>query len=183
MGYNSTPYLHPRVLDVSLGTLRIVFISRGDKLLSPLLGFFEVLIWIVAMGQVMQNLSSPAAYLGWSLGFAAGNYVGLVIEQKLALGMVVIRVITSSSVNELMLELADKNYRNVIIEAESEEGRMNVLFSIVKRKNVDEITNLIRTRIPNAFYTIEGIQRFSDGVYHPAKRHWTRRMFPVKKAK
>jgi uncharacterized protein YebE (UPF0316 family) len=174
-----------RIMDVSIGTLRIVFVSKGEKTISPILGFFEVLIWIVAMGQVMQNLSSPAAYIGWAVGFAIGNYAGVAIEQKLALGQVVIRVISTEPAHELMDDLEKMNYRTVCINAESGEGPKNVLFSIVKRKNIPKILPLITQRMPTAFYTIEGIQQFSDAL--PAtentKRTWFRKLFPVMKGK
>lgn len=174
-----------RLLDVSIGTLRIVFIARGERKIAPILGFFEVLIWIIAMGQVMQNLSSPLAYLGWAAGFAVGNYVGLVIEQRLALGQVVIRVISTEPATALMEDLSRLSYKTIIIDAESGEGKKNVLFSIVKRKNLEEIIVLVKSRMPQAFYTIEGIQQFSEA--NPLMEHersfWYRRVFPVKKSK
>jgi hypothetical protein len=82
-----------RVIDVSLGTLRIIFIARGRRKLAPLLGFFEVLIWIVVVSQVMQNLHSPLSFIAYAAGFATGNYVGMWIEDKLAIGTLIVRVI------------------------------------------------------------------------------------------
>ena len=75
-----------RVCDVSIGTMRIIFISRGAKILAPLLGFFEILIWLVAIGKVMQNLDNIACYVAYAGGFATGNFVGIRIEEKLAMG-------------------------------------------------------------------------------------------------
>ena len=174
-----------RLLDVSIGTLRIVFIAKGDKVTAPILGFFEVLIWIIAIGQVINNLNNPVAYLGWSLGFATGNYIGLRIEQKLAMGQVVMRVISPEPVYEVMNELEKLKYRTVILDAESGEGKMNVLFSIVKRKDIEKIVLIIREKMPNAFYTIEGVQQFSEPapVIAKERRQWLTRLFPVRKAK
>lgn len=175
-----------RILDVSIGTLRIVFVSKGEKVISPILGFFEVLIWIIAIGQVMQNLNSPVAYLAWATGFAVGNYVGLVIEQKLALGQVVVRVISTEPSHELMESLTNMNFRTVLLNAESGEGPKNVLFSIVKRKNIPQIIALVKEKMPNAFYTIEGVQQFSDATLVPEKSSRMmrfRKMFPIMKGK
>jgi uncharacterized protein YebE (UPF0316 family) len=68
-----------RVVDVSMGTIRVIFVSRGLKYLAPVVGFFEVLIWLLAIGQIMKNLSSPLCYVAYAGGFAAGNYIGIVI--------------------------------------------------------------------------------------------------------
>ncbi|HEX2991004.1 MAG TPA: DUF5698 domain-containing protein, partial [Anaerolineales bacterium] len=75
-----------RVLDVTLGTLRIIFISRGRKYLAPLLGFIEVLIWITVVSQIIGGASNFAAYFAYAAGFAVGNYVGMWIEERLAIG-------------------------------------------------------------------------------------------------
>ncbi|MCK5000444.1 MAG: hypothetical protein KAS23_12960, partial [Anaerohalosphaera sp.] len=80
-----------RVVDVSMGTVRIVFVSRGFKFLAPVMGFFEVLIWILAISQIMQNLNNPACYVAYAGGFAMGNFVGMWIAEKLTLGVVLVR--------------------------------------------------------------------------------------------
>ncbi len=83
-----------RMSDVTLGTLRNVFISKGFKNIVPLIGFFEVLIWLISMRQIMQHLDNPLCYIGFAAGFAAGTYVGMTLERRLALGMQVLRIIT-----------------------------------------------------------------------------------------
>ena len=83
-----------RVLDVSLGTVRVIFVSRGLKYLAPLVGFFEILIWLLAIGQIMKNLSNPACYIAYAAGFAMGNFVGICVAERLSLGVVLIRVVT-----------------------------------------------------------------------------------------
>ncbi|GAE87820.1 hypothetical protein JCM21531_1220 [Acetivibrio straminisolvens JCM 21531] len=75
-----------RIIDVTIGTIRIIFVSRGKKYLAPVLGFFEVLVWIVAISQVMQNLNNFACYFAYAAGFATGTFVGIIIEEKLAIG-------------------------------------------------------------------------------------------------
>jgi len=91
-----------RILDVSFGTIRIIFVSRGRKFLAPLIGFFEILIWLVAIGKVMQNLTNVYCYIAYAGGFAAGNFTGMWIEEKLAMGTLVIQVITKKDASALI---------------------------------------------------------------------------------
>jgi len=91
-----------RVADVSIGTIRLIFISRGLKYLAPLVGFFEILIWLLAIGQIMKNLSNPACYIAYAGGFAMGNFVGMWIAERLSLGVVLIRVVTKKDATELV---------------------------------------------------------------------------------
>ncbi|MCW8859308.1 MAG: DUF2179 domain-containing protein [Deltaproteobacteria bacterium] len=155
-----------RILDVSIGTLRIIFVAKGLKSLAALLGFFEALIWLVAVAQVMQNLNSWQTYIAFSLGFATGNYVGIFLEERLALGNLLIRVITRHEANELVQVLRDKGYGVTSIDAQGETGPVKVIFSVVKRKKLTQIIALIKKYNPKAFYTIEDM-RYVNGAYLP----------------
>src|SRR6185369_4590422 len=76
-----------RLGDVTLATLRHIFISKGLKRIVPFIGFFEVLIWLVAIRQVFNNLNNIPCFIAWAAGFSMGTYVGIMIEEKIALGM------------------------------------------------------------------------------------------------
>ncbi|MEX0967431.1 MAG: DUF2179 domain-containing protein [Bacteroidia bacterium] len=174
-----------RLLDVSLGTLRIVFISRGDKKLAPFLGFFEVLIWIIAISQLMQHLTSPLAYISWAAGFAVGNYIGLRIEQKLALGQMIIRIITPETSSPLAGDLKKLGLRVNVIDGMGNEGKISILFSVVKRRNLPQIIALLRQEHPHVFYTLEDLQEVSDPVNITKNNpdiFW-RKLIPLRKAK
>ncbi|GAO30284.1 DUF2179 domain-containing protein [Geofilum rubicundum] len=99
-----------RVSDVTIGTLRIVFVSKGFKILAPILGFFEVFIWLLAMSKIIQNLDYWMYYIAYSAGFAVGNYVGLIIEERLALGFVNLRIITHEQGDALIKRLANEGF-------------------------------------------------------------------------
>lgn len=90
-----------RVVDVSIGTIRIIFISRGWKFVSAGLGFIEVFIWVLAISQIMKNLDNVWAYFAYALGFACGTYVGMLIEEKIAVGTVLFQVITKKTCAEI----------------------------------------------------------------------------------
>lgn len=175
-----------RVCDVSLGTLRHVFISKGYRQIVPLLGFFEVLIWIVVVAQVMKNLNNIACYLAWAGGFATGTYVGLRIEERLALGLQVIRIITNQNSDLLIKALKEKNHGVTILDAQGGVGPVKMIFTIIKRKNVRSVEKLIAQHNPTAFYSIEDIKKSNQGVFTPVPPQnmaSIRSMFPMGKSK
>jgi uncharacterized protein YebE (UPF0316 family) len=175
-----------RIGDVSLGTLRHVFISKGYRQIVPILGFFEVLIWILVVAQIMKNLNNVACYLAWAGGFATGTYVGLLIEERLALGLQVIRIITNQNCDNLLENLRLENHGVTIVEAQGAVGPVKMIFSIIKRKNIQQIVLLIRKHNPNAFYSIEDIKDTSQGVFtskSSAKFSSIRKMFSSHKSK
>jgi uncharacterized protein YebE (UPF0316 family) len=172
-----------RMLDVSIGTLRVVFTSRGNKNVAPLLGFVEVLIWLVAIGQVMQNLNNVACYLAWAGGFAAGNFIGLSIEERLALGQVVIRTITAQPAVALIERLREEGYRLTVVDAQGARGPVNLLFLVVSRKKKDDVIKLITEFNPKAFYSIEDVRFVSeyDSLDTGRKPSFFSRMLPNRK--
>ncbi|MCX2740122.1 DUF2179 domain-containing protein [Pontibacter anaerobius] len=175
-----------RICDVTLGTLRIVFVSKGDKIVAPILGFLEVLIWLVAITQVMENLNNVASYLAWAGGFAMGNFLGLRVEQKLALGQMVVRVITVEPADKLIRILSEHGYRLTCIDARGTRGKVNLLFLIVKRKKLQHVLDIIRDYNPQAFYSVEDVRSVSDIEIPQAENERAvsmRRFFPLRKGK
>ena len=158
-----------RIFDVSIGTIRIVFVSRGQKLIAPLLGFFEILIWLLAIGKIMQNLTNVMAYVAYAGGFATGNFIGLWIEEKLAMGTVIIRVITRKDASSLAAELKSMGFGVTSIDAEGNEGPVNILYSVVKRSALITVIGLVEKYNPRAFYSIEDVRAVSEGIF-PLKR-------------
>ncbi|MBE0597297.1 MAG: DUF2179 domain-containing protein [Desulfuromonadales bacterium] len=155
-----------RIVDVTFGTLRIIFVARGLRSLAALVGFFEVLIWILAIGQVMQNLTNWVTYAAYAGGFSAGNFVGVSIERRIAIGSLIIRVITRRPADELVSFLHRSGYGVTSIDAQGETGPVKVIFTIVKRKKLPEVIALIHRFNPNAFYTIEDV-RFVNETWTP----------------
>jgi len=153
-----------RVVDVSIGTLRIIFVAKGLKNIAAILGFFESLIWLVAVTQVMQNLSSWQTYIAFACGFAAGNYVGVFLEEKIALGNLLVRIITRREADELVHVLWEAGYGVTSVDARGETGPVKLIFSITKRRNLGKIISIIKEYNPNAFYTIEDM-RYVNKTY------------------
>jgi len=158
-----------RVLDVSLGTMRIVFVSRGLKYLAPFVGFFEVIIWLIAIRGIMQNLDNIACYIAYGAGFAMGTFIGLFIEKRLALGNLIIRLITNRDSTELIDHLRTRGFGVTSTEALGVKGKVHIIFLIIKRHDFHDVSEIIREFNPNAFYTVEDVNMVRKGVF-PTKK-------------
>ena len=154
-----------RICDVTIGTIRIVMISKGKKLVAPVLGFFEILIWVIAIGKIMQNLNNPVCYVAYAGGFAIGNYVGMKVEEKLAIGLIVLRIITQEDASGLIKALRDMGFGITEIDAIGKDKKVHVIFSIMKRHDIPVIVEKINNFNPKAFYTIEDIRAINKGVF------------------
>ncbi len=154
-----------RICDVTLDTLRIIYVSRGLKILAASIGFIEVLIWLFAITQIFKNLINPIYYVAYAGGFAVGNYIGILIEERMAIGTVVIRTITQKDASVLIKWLKTEGYGVTYIDAHGAFGPVKVIFTIVKRRDIEHVLEIIRTSNPLAFYTIEDIRFSSKGVF------------------
>jgi len=160
-----------RVIDVSMGTVRVIFVSRGLKYLAPVVGFFEILIWLLAIGQIMKNLSNPVCYIAYAGGFAMGNFVGIWIAEKLSLGVVLIRVVSKKDALELVGYLKSADYGVTSVDGHGTAGQVKVVFTIVPRREVQSVVSLIKKFNPKAFYTVEEVGFVEKGIF-PAKKTW-----------
>ncbi|HOZ43081.1 MAG TPA: DUF2179 domain-containing protein [Methanoculleus sp.] len=168
-----------RICDVTIGTMRIIFVSRGMKMVAPVLGFFEVFIWIIAVGQIFQNLTNPLNYFAYAAGFATGNYVGMLVEERLAMGLALIRVITQRDATNLIDYLRGAGYGVTVLDAQGKQGPGKVIFSVIKRKNIKDVEKAIHEFNPKAFYSIEDVRRAAEGTFPTAvpgltPLHWHR---------
>ena len=154
-----------RLGDVTMATLRHIFISKGFKKIVPILGFFEVLIWLVAMRQVFSHLNNAACFIAWAAGFSAGTYLGMYIEERLAIGAQIIRIITNESIDELTDALKRNHQGVTIVDGKGAMDPVKLIFTIVKRANKKEVLMLIETHAPNAFYSIEDVKGSEHGVF------------------
>ncbi len=159
-----------RIMDVTIGTIRLIFVSRGYKYLAPLLGFAEVIIWLMAISQIMQHLDNIMCYIGYGAGFAAGNYIGIILVEKMTLGTVVIRIIPKIDTSDLVQKLRAENYGVTTMTAEGKSGPVQVLFSIVKRKDLQDVLHILNTYNPHAFYTIEEVQTVNEGFFKTSNK-------------
>lgn len=170
-----------RIFDVSLGTIRLIFISKGMKYFAPVIGFFEVLIWLLAIGQIMKNLNNVVCFIAYGGGFALGTFLGIFLEEKLSIGMVTVRIITQKDASELIQFLQAKNYGITCIDAEGAQGQVKIIFMIIRRQNLKNVIEIIKRFNPNAFYSIEDIRFVSEGVFPTQKTRYSGIYLPFRR--
>ena len=144
-----------RIVDVSLATLRMLLSVRGIKFVAPIIGFFEVLIWILAVGTAIQHLDSPLYLMGYAGGFAAGTLVGLLIEERMALGMATIRVVSRYGGVELAEALRDRGFGVTEFAGQGREGTVEVVDAVIRRRDLPAVLREVDFWDPDAFITVQ----------------------------
>ena len=171
-----------RMSDVTLATLRNIFLSKSIKYIVPFLGFFEVLIWLLAISQIMKNLQNPLCFLAYAGGYSTGIFVGIKIEERLALGLQVMRIITQHDSEDLVLALRKANFGTTLMDAQGSKGPVKIILTVLKRKDLPLVRNIINQTHPHAFYSIEDIRNVSHGVFpggsSEGKLDYLKKMFP-----
>jgi uncharacterized protein YebE (UPF0316 family) len=158
-----------RICDVSIGTMRIIFVSKGKKYIAPVLGFFEVLIWITAISKIMQNLDNYINYVAYAAGFATGNFIGMIIEEKLAMGFQMIRIFTYQNGPVLVQDLNSSGFGATSVEAQGAKEKVHIIYTIVQRTEINRVLGIIEDFNPKAFYTIEDVRSVNEGIF-PSRR-------------
>lgn len=160
-----------RVCDMSLDTIRVIFVSKGIRYLPAIVGFFEVIIWLVAIGQVMNNLTNVVCYLAYGAGFATGTIIGMAIEERLSLGLAIVRIITDEDPAGLIRVLRSHDYGVTVLDAEGGKGRVKVIFTVIKRQDLQHVVAIIKDFNPDAFYSVEDVKSVAEGVFPSHNSH------------
>ncbi|MBV6397153.1 MAG: hypothetical protein HFACDABA_02758 [Anaerolineales bacterium] len=171
-----------RIADVTLGTIRIIFTSRGKKNIAPLLGFVEVFIWVSVIAQITRGAHNMIAYLAYAAGFASGTYIGMWIEERLAIGKLVIRAILSESQAGLADVLRAAGYGVTSVDAQGGKGPVKLIYTIVNRKDLPDVIGTIHGGYPKIFFTVEELRSVEQGVF-PLRADVWQAAFPGRKAK
>ena len=154
-----------RICDVTMGTIRVIFISKGIRYLAPVIGFFEVIIWLLAISQVMNNLTNIVSYIAYGAGFATGTFVGMYIEEKISIGLSSVRIVTKEDPTELMQYLRSHNYGVTSVDGEGVSGRVKMVFTIIQRQDLGHVVGIIKEFHPNAFYSVEEVKSVREGIF------------------
>jgi uncharacterized protein YebE (UPF0316 family) len=154
-----------RLTDVTLGTIRIIFVARGKKYLAPLLGFVEVFIWITVVSQIVGGAQNIVAYLAYAAGFAVGNYVGMIVEERLAIGTLVIRAIIPKDGAALIERLRTEGYGATYVDGQGASGPVMLIYTVVMRKQLSHVVDLIQEVHPKAFFTVEELRSAQQGIF------------------
>ena len=152
-----------RVADVSLGTFRTIVMFRGYKLLAAAIGFFEILIWLVAAGQVLGSLDQWYLAVAYAAGFGTGNYVGIWIEGRLAIGSELVRCI-SYNLDSLAGTIREAGYKVVSVDGGFDRDEpVEVLLIIEKRRMIPGLVKLINELDPSAVYSVSPVTSVHAG--------------------
>jgi uncharacterized protein YebE (UPF0316 family) len=150
---------------VTISTVRIIFVSRGMKILAPVLGFFEISIWLFAIGQIMRNMTDPGCYLGFAGGFTLGTFLGILIEKRLGIGNLVVQVITSRDGTGLAEVLRAAEYGVTCMDGRGGAGPVHVIVTVIQRKELENVIALIKEFDARAFYSVNDLQAAAAGIF------------------
>jgi uncharacterized protein YebE (UPF0316 family) len=151
-----------RILDVSINTVRIIYVLGGRKFTSTLLGFFESFIWLMAIRQIFEHLDNWICYVAYPAGFAAGIFVGMIIEERIAYGKVIVRIITRKEIHSLLQYLNKEYHRYTYVKAEGPDGLENLVFTVLEREKLEQLLQTLKEILPTAFYTVEKVNRAAE---------------------
>jgi uncharacterized protein YebE (UPF0316 family) len=144
-----------RIVDVSMSTIRILLAVRGHKKVVPIIGFFEVLIWVLAVGNAIRFLDSGWHVLGYAAGFATGNVVGLLIEERLAIGYATIRVVSTHAGVEMADALRNIGFGVTEFAGHGRDGRVEIVYTVCMRRDIERVITEIERWDRQAFITVE----------------------------
>ncbi len=162
-----------RICDVSLGTLRVIMVMQGRRMLAAGLGFFEILIWVLAASKVLSSLHHPIFAVAYAAGFACGNYVGLTIERWAAMGHQVVRVFSrhGEAVSERLRCLG---FRVTLFEGRGRDGPVSMLYTETGRRDVPRMLEAARAIDPRCYYVVDDIRVASSATDAPTRRSFFR---------
>lgn len=159
-----------RAFDVSLGTIRIILVSRGIRRLAPLIGFFEILVWLIAISQIVQNLDRPAHYIAYAGGFAAGTWIGLLVEDKMALGLQAVRIISPDDATDLVERIRELDFGVTSFGARGIKGKVRLILTVIRKRDLSRLQAIVKELHPDAFVTVSDVRLASLGHF-PSGAH------------
>lgn len=163
-----------RICDVSIGTVRMILMIQGHKYVAAGLGFVEVMVWALAVGGVISQLSNPIALVSYGAGFATGTLVGMKIEELIAIGHRIVQVINVHKGVNLSKELRERDYRVTRIEASGRDGPVEIAHLVVRRRNLGKLLAMVEELAPKSFVSVERVDR-AQGEFFAADRAVGRR--------
>jgi len=154
-----------RVCDMSLDTLRVLFIVRGNRPLVWFLGFFQSAIWVAAITSVLGNLGNPLTWIGYAAGFATGNVIGMAIEDKLAIGYRHLRVVSPQHGPGVAEAIRLAGYGVTELDGHGRDGPVSVINTSIRRRDVERLQHVIRQADPAAFISVEEVRPVQRGHF------------------
>jgi uncharacterized protein YebE (UPF0316 family) len=151
-----------RIGDVSINTIRIIYVLGGRRWTATVLGFFESFIWLMAIRQIFEHMDNWLCYVAYPAGFASGIFVGMMIEERIAYGKVIVRIITRKDIGELLEYLNKFHHRYTHVNAQGPDGHENLVFTVLERERLENLLFKLKEILPSAFYTVEKVNRAAE---------------------
>lgn len=158
-----------RVADVSLGTLRMLMLVKGRRLPAAAIGFFEVLIFVVALGRVVNSLDRVEYLLMYALGFAVGNYVGIVLEEKMALGHIGVQIVLQGESDAVVQLLRQQGFGVTLMEGWGREGLKDIISVVLPRRQLPALMQIVNSQDERAFTIVMDARKTLGGYYQRQK--------------
>lgn len=163
-----------RIGDVSINTIRIIYMLGGRRITATLLGFFESFIWLMAIRQIFEHLDNWICYVAYPAGFASGIFVGMIMEERIAYGKVIVRIITRKDVTKLIAYLNANEFRYTKVDAQGPDGPENLVFTVLQRERLEHLLYTLKDILPTAFYTVEKVNRATEvGTLSEETSRWS----------
>ena len=159
-----------RITDQTIGTLRLIYASKGYRYIAPVVGFFESFIWLTSISQIMKHLDNIYCYFAFAAGFAMGNFFGIYLEQKISIGVIMVRLFFQNYSNQLGENLREAGFGFTLFDGEGKEGAVKLLFSTINRRDLKKFMKIVQEINPNAFYTVEDVRQVKGNVFEKTKR-------------
>lgn len=149
---------------LTLSSVRTIFLSRGLKGWAAVLGFAETVIFLLAISQILANVANVANVIAYAAGYGLGNLAGIIVEEKLALGTVLVRLITRKDASELIRDMESRQFGVTSVGARGVSGKVRIVFTVVRRRDLKSLLRMIESFHPRAFVSIEDVRSVSAGV-------------------
>ncbi|MFZ6000511.1 MAG: DUF2179 domain-containing protein [Bacteroidota bacterium] len=159
-----------RICDVSINTVRIIYMLGGRRYTATILGFFESFIWLLVIREIFQQLDNWLCYVAYPAGFAMGIFVGMIIEERIAYGKVIVRIITRKDIKALLAYLGQNKFRFTHVNAEGPDGHENLVFTVLDRERLEDLLTKLKEILPTAFYTVEKVKEAGDSGVLPEEK-------------
>ena len=155
-----------KTVEVTLSTIRLVFNNKGERIKGATLGFIEVMIWILVVSSVLNNIAEdPFKIFAYAAGFSLGNFLGVSIESKIAIGLASIQIVVNAEDGDLLSDTLRENGFGVTeINGEGKDKSQKcLLFVQIKRRRIPKAIKIIRETEPNAYITVNDIKSTVGG--------------------
>lgn len=154
-----------KLIEVCLATIRVVLINRGEKLKGSFIAFFEIIIWVYVVSAVLTDIAEdPIKVLLYALAFTLGNYLGVTIENKIAIGTASIQILVKEQDKAMLMDLLrDKGFGVTVVKGEGKTGPVDLIIIYLKRKRVPEVIELIDGVVDNPMIVVNDVRQLKHG--------------------